>query len=55
MKWLLPAAGAFTFLIATDRRNMQERIHPSEGFRDRSTARQSRKLSAISHQRSAFE
>jgi membrane-associated phospholipid phosphatase len=28
IRWLAPLTGALTFLLATDRRNMQERIHP---------------------------
>lgn len=37
-RWLLPAAGATAFLIATDSRNMQDRIHSDPQARDRSLA-----------------
>ena len=35
-KWLAPLAGALTFLVATDRKNMQERIHPDAAWEERS-------------------
>lgn len=35
-RWILPVAGTTAFLIATDSRNMQERIHTNADARDRS-------------------
>lgn len=36
LRWLLPATGAMGWLIATDERNMRERIHSDTQVRDRS-------------------
>lgn len=35
-KWLVPLTGALTFLLATDRKNMEDRIHPDSQLSERS-------------------
>src|ERR1035438_5990453 len=35
-KWLIPLTGALTFLLATDRKNMQDRIQPGASLRESS-------------------
>jgi len=37
MTWLVPLTGAIAFLVVTDRRNMQARIHPDASLRERSS------------------
>jgi membrane-associated phospholipid phosphatase len=37
-KWIVPAAGGIAWLVATDARNMSERLHPNEAARNRSAS-----------------
>ena len=47
-QWLLPLTGATAFLLATDNRNMQERIHTNPAARNRAGAASNVGLGALS-------